>query len=39
MAAERCAPFSWNKPENLEEKSPCPAFVALQDWLAQLRLT
>ncbi len=29
MAAEREAPFSWNKPENLERKEPCPVLPAL----------
>jgi len=29
MAAEREAPFTWNKPENLERKEPCPVLPAL----------
>ncbi len=29
MAAEREAPFSWNKPENLDRKNPCPVLPAL----------
>jgi DNA helicase II / ATP-dependent DNA helicase PcrA len=29
MAAEREAPFTWNKPENLERKDPCPVLPAL----------
>ncbi|MGJ3253638.1 MAG: ATP-dependent helicase [Elainellaceae cyanobacterium] len=29
MAAARQAPFSWNKPDNLEEKAPCPLLPAL----------
>jgi DNA helicase-2/ATP-dependent DNA helicase PcrA len=30
MAAEQQAPFTWNKPENLTTKTPCPAFLALE---------
>jgi len=30
MAAEQQAPFTWNKPNNLEERSPCPVFPPLQ---------
>ncbi len=29
LTAEQRAPFSWNKPDNLEEKAPCPAVAAL----------
>ncbi|MEB3359660.1 MAG: ATP-dependent helicase [Synechococcales bacterium] len=29
LAAAKQAPFSWNKPENLEEKPICPAIAAL----------
>ncbi|NJR70645.1 MAG: ATP-dependent helicase [Synechococcales cyanobacterium CRU_2_2] len=29
MAAARQAPFSWNKPEGIDPKLPCPAFTAL----------
>jgi DNA helicase II / ATP-dependent DNA helicase PcrA len=29
MAAERKAPFSWNKIENLDDKTPCPCLPAL----------
>lgn len=29
MAAARQAPFSWNKPEGIDPKSPCPALTAL----------
>ncbi len=29
MAAERKAPFTWSKPENLEDKPPCPVLPAL----------
>ncbi|MGF1498176.1 MAG: ATP-dependent helicase [Elainellaceae cyanobacterium] len=29
LAAAKQAPFSWNKPENLEEKQICPAIAAL----------
>lgn len=35
MSAAHKAPYTWNKPENLEEKPPCPAFGALQAWLQQ----
>lgn len=30
LAAEQQAPFTWNKPENLTAKAPCPAFLALE---------
>ncbi|HIK18102.1 MAG TPA: ATP-dependent helicase [Leptolyngbyaceae cyanobacterium M33_DOE_097] len=30
MAAEQQAPFTWNKPNNLEARSPCPVFPPLQ---------
>lgn len=33
MSAARQAPFTWNKPENLEEKRPCPLLPALQQCL------
>ncbi len=33
MAAEQKAPFTWNKPENLEERRPCPVFAPLQQQL------
>ncbi len=29
MSAEKQAPFTWNKPDNLEEKLPCPALPML----------
>lgn len=29
MSAAKQAPFTWNKPDNLEEKAPCPVFSAL----------
>lgn len=30
MAAERKGPFTWNKPENLQEQKPCPVVPALK---------
>ncbi|MDY6938061.1 MAG: ATP-dependent helicase [Cyanobacteriota bacterium] len=30
MSAAKQAPFTWNKPENLEDAIPCPVLVALQ---------
>lgn len=30
MSAAKQAPFSWNKPDNLENRPPCPLFPALQ---------
>ncbi|UBF29253.1 ATP-dependent helicase [Kovacikia minuta CCNUW1] len=30
MSAAAKAPFTWNKPENLDERNPCPVFPALQ---------
>jgi len=30
MSAARKAPFTWNKPDNLEDRRPCPVFPALQ---------
>lgn len=30
MSAARLAPFSWNKPENLQERKPCPVLPALK---------
>ncbi|NJP11596.1 MAG: ATP-dependent helicase [Leptolyngbyaceae cyanobacterium RU_5_1] len=30
MSAALKAPFTWNKPENLDDRKPCPAFPALQ---------
>lgn len=29
MAAEQRAPFSWNKPDNLDDRRPCPVFPVL----------
>ncbi|HYW20477.1 MAG TPA: ATP-dependent helicase [Nodularia sp. (in: cyanobacteria)] len=29
MSASKQAPFTWNKPENLQEQAPCPVFPAL----------
>jgi len=29
MSAEKKAPFSWNKPDNLEAKTPCPVLPVL----------
>jgi DNA helicase II / ATP-dependent DNA helicase PcrA len=30
MSAEQKAPFTWSKPENLQEQAPCPVFPALK---------
>ncbi|MDB9374703.1 ATP-dependent helicase [Nodularia sphaerocarpa] len=30
MSASQQAPFTWNKPENLQEQAPCPVFPALK---------
>jgi DNA helicase II / ATP-dependent DNA helicase PcrA len=30
MAAEKKGPFSWNKPENLQEQKPCPVMPVLK---------
>jgi DNA helicase-2/ATP-dependent DNA helicase PcrA len=30
MSAARLAPFTWNKPENLQERKPCPVLPALK---------
>lgn len=30
MSAAQKAPFTWSKPENLQEQAPCPAFSALK---------
>ena len=30
MAAEKKGPFSWNKPENLQEQKPCPVMPGLK---------
>ncbi|MGB3533027.1 MAG: ATP-dependent helicase [Microcoleaceae cyanobacterium] len=30
MSAARLAPFNWNKPENLQERPPCPVMPALK---------
>ncbi|WP_414528169.1 ATP-dependent helicase [Nodularia chucula] len=30
MSASKQAPFTWNKPENLQEQPPCPVFPALK---------
>lgn len=34
LAAERSAPFSWNKPDNLQNLRPTPAFLALEQYRA-----
>lgn len=31
MSAAVKAPFTWNKPENLDERKPCPVFTALKE--------
>jgi DNA helicase-2/ATP-dependent DNA helicase PcrA len=30
MSAEKKGPFSWNKPENLQEQKPCPVMPILK---------
>ncbi|MCC5613507.1 ATP-dependent helicase [Nostoc sp. CHAB 5836] len=30
MSAEEKAPFTWSKPENLQQQAPCPVFPALE---------
>jgi DNA helicase-2/ATP-dependent DNA helicase PcrA len=31
MSAAKQAPFSWNKPENLDDRKPCPVIPALKE--------
>jgi DNA helicase II / ATP-dependent DNA helicase PcrA len=31
MSAAKQAPFSWNKPENVDERKPCPVIPALKE--------
>lgn len=31
MSAAQKAPFSWNKPENLDDRKPCPVMTALKE--------
>ncbi|MGA7936096.1 MAG: ATP-dependent helicase [Kovacikia sp.] len=31
MSAAQKAPFTWNKPENLDNRPPCPVFPALEE--------
>ena len=35
MSAAKQAPFTWSKPDNLEEKPACPVIPALQAWVAR----
>ncbi|MEL6224747.1 MAG: ATP-dependent helicase, partial [Cyanobacteria bacterium J06627_8] len=35
MAAEKRSPFTWNKPEQLDERPPCPVFPMLERWLTE----
>jgi DNA helicase-2/ATP-dependent DNA helicase PcrA len=37
MSAARKAPFTWNKPDNLEDKVPCPVLPALSHRFPQSR--
>ncbi len=37
MSAAHQAPFTWNKPENLEDATPCSVLTALQDQFGALR--
>lgn len=34
MSAAKKAPFSWSKPDNLDEKQPCPVLSALREQFA-----
>lgn len=38
MSAARKAPFTWNKPDNLEDKLPCPVLPALNSKFPQATL-
>lgn len=35
MSAAQKAPFTWNKPENLQTSAPCPVFTALKRQFSQ----
>lgn len=35
MSAAQKAPFSWNKPENLDDRKPCPVLPALRNQFPQ----
>ncbi|MCG6137949.1 MAG: ATP-dependent helicase [Nostoc sp. LLA-1] len=35
MSASQKAPFTWSKPENLQEQAPCPVFPALKNHFSQ----
>ncbi|MFN6562501.1 MAG: ATP-dependent helicase [Nostoc sp. ChiSLP01] len=39
MSAAHKAPFTWSKPENLQEQAPCPVFGALKRQFPQCVLT
>lgn len=35
MSVSRFSPYSWHKPENMQEQKPCPAFIALKKQFPQ----
>ncbi|MBM0741905.1 ATP-dependent helicase [Phormidium sp. CLA17] len=35
MSAAAKAPYTWNKPDNLDDRQPCPVFPALQERFAE----
>nr|MDZ8014245.1 ATP-dependent helicase [Nostoc sp. ZfuVER08] len=39
MSAAQKAPFTWSKPENLQEQAPCPVFPALKRQFPQCVVT
>ncbi|PHJ65668.1 UvrD/REP helicase [Nostoc linckia z18] len=39
MSAAQKAPFTWSKPENLQEQAPCPVFPALKRQFPQYVVT
>ena len=38
MSAAKLAPFTWNKPENLQAQKPCPVLSALKDEFPSCRV-
>ena len=38
MSAAKLAPFTWNKPENLQSQKPCPVLSALKDEFPSFRV-
>lgn len=39
ISAARQAPFTWSKPDNLENARPCPVLPAMQAWLRKQTLS